>query len=295
MIKEIKKLKIGKVKTNVELKKLTTYRLEGTASIVVYPSDLDELRELIKFLREMKYKYIILGNGSNVIFKKKYNGVIIKLDKFNNIEINDFIIKAGAGVSLINLAYKASRMGLTGLEFASGIPGTLGGAIYMNAGAYESDMGYVVSEVEVLTKDLEVKTLYNKDMQFHYRTSFLKDNKDYICLSATIVLKHGNKDVIMNLIEERKKRRWMTQPLEYPSAGSVFRNPPGDAAWRLVENVGLKGFKLGNAEVSDKHANFIINRNGASGEEIKKLIEKIQKEVLKEFNIELKVEQEFIE
>lgn len=295
MIEELKKIKCGKIKTNIELKNFTSYRLEGKGLVAVFPSNVEELIVLIQYLRDNNKKFVILGNGSNVIFVGDYDGVIVKLDDFDSLEINDIVVKVGSGYNLMKLAYKLSKEGYSGLEFASGIPGTIGGAVYMNAGAYDSDMGYIVSEIEVLTPDYQVKKLYNKELQFHYRTSFLQTHKDYIVLSATIVLKHGNKDVIMDLIEERKKRRWMSQPLEYPSAGSVFRNPPNDFAGRLIEYLGYKGKALGRAEVSEKHANFIINRNGASGVEIKKLIDQIKDDVKKEFNIELKVEQEFIE
>jgi len=165
----------------------------------------------------------------------------------------------------------------------------------MNAGAYKSDMGYIVESVKVLTPQLEIKTLSNKEMDFHYRTSFLQKNKDYICLEVDIVLNKGNSHEIMELIEERKKRRLETQPLEYPSAGSVFRNPDGDFAGRLIEEVGYRGKSIGDAKVSDKHANFIINNGTATGEDVKKLINEIKDKIKEKYNIELKVEQEFVE
>ena len=165
----------------------------------------------------------------------------------------------------------------------------------MNAGAYKSDMGYIVKSVTVLTPELEIKELSNKEMEFHYRTSFLQTHPDYICLEAKIELIHGDREEIMDLIKERKKRRLETQPLEYPSAGSVFRNPEGDFAGRLVELIGYKGKKIGGAEVSKKHANFIINKGSATGKDIKILIEEIRKKVKEQTGIELKVEQEFVE
>lgn len=195
----------------------------------------------------------------------------------------------------MELAYKASRLGLTGLEFATGIPGTLGGAVYMNAGAYKSDMGYIVSEIRVLTPDLKIMTLYNKDLNFHYRTSFLKENKGYICLEAKLILKHGNKEEIKKIIEDRKQKRWLSQPLEYPCAGSVFRNPENDFAGRLIEECNLKGKIIGGAMISSKHANFIINHGNATAKDIKDLIKLAQKEVKNKFNIDLYLEQEIIE
>lgn len=164
----------------------------------------------------------------------------------------------------------------------------------MNAGAYKSDMGYVVSEVKVLTPELEVKTLYNKDLNYKYRSSFLQANPNYICLEATIVLKHGDKNVIKDVIETRRQKRLMLQPLEYPSAGSVFRNPEGDFAGRLIEECGLKGYKIGGAMVSDKHANFIINTGGATASDVKNLIMYVHDKVKDITGIDLKVEQEFV-
>ena len=215
--------------------------------------------------------------------------------ELKNLEINDNIIKVGAGYSLIKLSLKCARLGLAGLEFAAGIPGSIGGAVFMNAGAYKSDMGYIVKEVKVLTPDLEIKTLSNKEMDFHYRTSFLKKNPEYICLEATIELTKGDRDLILEVINDRKKRRIESQPLEFPSAGSVFRNPEDDYAGRIIEEIGYKGKRIGDAKVSDKHANFIINVGHAKGDDIKKLILEIREEVIKKYGIELKIEQEFVE
>lgn len=296
MIDNIKKLKVGKIIEKPKMKDYTTYKVGGYVDAIVIPDNLDNLIKLLKYLKENKLDYKILGNGSNVIFNDKpTNKIIIKLDKFDELKINDNKITVGAGYSLVKLALKLSRMGYTGLEFAAGIPGTIGGAVFMNAGAYNSDMGYIVSEIKVLTPNLEVKTLYNKDLDFHYRTSFLQKNPDFICLEATIILKKGDKTAIMDVIEDRKKRRLMSQPLEYPSAGSVFRNPEGDYAGRLIEEIGYKGKSIGGATVSMKHANFIVNNGNATGEEIKQLITEIKEKVKEKYGIELKVEQEFVE
>lgn len=295
-IENIKKFKNIRILENSDLKKYTSFKLNTVASLIVFPENVDSLIKLLKYLKESNIKYKIIGNGSNLIFINDiYDGVLIRLDSLNNIDINDTVIKVGAGYSLIKLASVACKSGLTGLEFASGIPGTVGGAVFMNAGAYKSDMGYIVSEIKVLDSNLEVKTLYNKDLNFHYRSSFLQEHRDYICLEATIVLKHGNKKDIEELMEERKQRRIMTQPLEYPSAGSVFRNPNGDFAGRLIEAVGFKNKHINDAYVSDKHANFIINKGSATGKDIKCLIDEVKKTVKKEFGIELKEEQEFVE
>lgn len=165
----------------------------------------------------------------------------------------------------------------------------------MNAGAYKSDMGYIVKSVKVLTPDFKVKELTNYDLDFHYRTSYLKNNPGYICLEAKLILGKGNPDEIIQIISDRKLRRLETQPLEYPSAGSVFRNPEGDFAGRLIEEAGLKGKINGGAMVSNKHANFVINYNNATGEEVKELIMNIKNTVKEKYNVDLKIEQEFVE
>lgn len=295
LIKELEKNKIGKIEKNVSLKKYTTFKVGGRANLIVTPKNIDKLVLLIKILKENNINFKILGNGSNLVFSDKpYKDVLIKLTELNKCEINDTIIKVGAGASLISVARKVSKEGLTGMEFATGIPGTIGGAVYMNAGAYKSDMGYIVSEIEVLTPKLEVITMYNSDLNFKYRSSFLQQNPGYICLEATIVLRKGNKSTIKALIEERKQKRLMTQPLEFPSAGSVFRNPEGDYAWRLIDVCGLKGYSLGGAEVSKKHANFIINKGNATGKDVHDLILFVKNKVKEETGVDLKIEQEFV-
>lgn len=296
MIEDLKKLKVGKIISKPLLKNYTTYKVGGEALALVIPNGVEELITLLKYVRENNIKYKIIGNGSNLIFNDKgYNGIIIKLSKFDDLKIENRLVTVGSGYNLIKLCLKVARLGLTGLEFASGIPGTIGGAVFMNAGAYKSDMGYVVKSVKVLTPDYEIKTLTNKELDFHYRTSFLQKNPDFICLEATIVLQKGKQENIMEVINERKKRRLETQPLEYPSAGSVFRNPENDFAGRLIEELGYKGKSLGGAEVSLKHANFIINKDKATGEDIKTLILEIKDKVKEKYNIDLIVEQEFVD
>lgn len=295
IIESIEKSKIGKVEKNVPLKKCTTYKAGGIAEVIVTPKSVGKLILLLKLLKENNVNFKILGNGSNLLFSDKpYKDVLIKLTELNKCEIKDTVVKVGAGASLISVAMRTAREGLTGMEFATGIPGTIGGAVYMNAGAYKSDMGYIVSEITVLTPDFEVVTMYNKELNFKYRSSFLQKNPGYICLDATIILRRGSKSVIKALIEERRQKRLMTQPLEFPSAGSVFRNPEGDYAWRLIDICGLKGYSIGGAEVSKKHANFIINKGDATGKDIHDLILYVQKKVKEETGVELKIEQEFV-
>lgn len=295
IIKQIKQLNIGKVEDNVSLNKYNTYKTGGICSCLVYPKDVGKLISLLKLLRQNKIKYKILGNGSNLLFSDdKYEGVLIKLSEFNNLEIVGNKIKVEAGYSLIKLAHIALKNSLTGLEFASGIPGTVGGAIFMNAGAYKSDMGYIVKSVKVLTPDFRIIELENKELNFHYRTSFLKTHPEFICLEAIIKLERGTKTAIEKVMKSRLKRRMETQPLNYPSAGSVFRNPEGMFAGELIENLGLKGLKKGGAMISDKHANFIINTGNATSSDIKWLIDHVKEKVKEKYHVDLKVEQEFV-
>lgn len=294
-ISEIKKLNIGKIETDVSLKKYTTYKVGGIASCIVYPKNIESLIKLMKFLKRNNIKHKMLGNGSNLIFSDKlYDGVLIKLTEFDDIEIHNNKIKVGAGYSLMKLSRIALKNSLTGLEFASGIPGTVGGAIFMNAGAYKSDMGYIVKTVKVLTPDFKVVEFENKELNFHYRSSFLKKHPDFICLEATIRLEKGDKDAIEEVMKSRLKRRKESQPLNYPSAGSVFRNPKDMFAGELIEKVGLKGMVQGGAMISEKHANFIVNFSNASSEDIRNLVLLAKKKVKDEFNVELLTEQEFV-
>ncbi len=280
---------------NISLKKLTSYKLDGVTKQLIYPDNVEELIEIIKDLREDNLKYKVIGGGSNLIFDGNYMGVLIKLDSFNNLTFDDTNVIVGAGYCLQKLAVQACKMGLSGLEFATGIPGTVGGACFNNSGAYNSDMGYIVTYVKVLTPSLEIKTLYNSDLNYHYRTSFFKDHPGYIILGAKLKLKKGNKKEIIELVTDRRKRRLESQPLDYPSAGSVFRNPEGNYAGKLIEELGFKGKRSGGAKVSEKHANFIVNTGRAKGRDIIKLINKIQEKVKEEYGIDLVLEQEIVE
>ena len=296
IIEEIKIMDIGKMEENVSLKHYTTYRAGGNARCIVYPKSIKALSTLLSYLKERNVPYKILGNGSNLLFSDKdYEGVLVRLSEFNKIKfISRKKVRVGAGYSLIKLSLLTAKKGLTGLEFASGIPGTVGGAIYMNAGAYKSDMGYVVESVKVLTPEGKAITLVNKELQFHYRSSFFQTHPGYICLEVTLNLKVGKREAIEEVIRERRQRRLESQPLEYPSAGSVFRNPPDNFAGKLIEDVGFKGMKKGGAMVSDKHANFIINYKNAKSSDIKYLIDLCHDKVLEEYGIDMKIEQEFV-
>jgi len=279
---------------NISLKKYNTYKLDVYCEYLIYPNSIEELINLLKFLREQNIKYLILGAGSNVILARSNYDVVIKLSRLNNIEIKDNIVVAEAGVSLIKLATICMNNNLNGLSFAGGIPGEVGASTAMNAGAYKEDMANIVKEVKVITPDLEIKTLTNKELQFSYRNSFLKEHKDYICIEVTLELTYLEKEKIKEIMDDRRNRRISSQPLTMPSAGSVFRNPDELSAGKLIDDIGLKGYKIGGAEISEKHANFIVNTGDATYEDILSLIEYTKSKVKENYNIDLILEQEII-
>lgn len=295
-LEEVKNANIGKIEQDVFLSNYTTYKVGGLASCIIYPKNIEKVVELVKLINKYCLKFKILGNGSNLLFSdRKYEQVLINLNNLNQLEIIENKITVGAGYSLMRLARDAMKKSLTGLEFAAGIPGTVGGAVFMNAGAYKSDMGYLVRTAKVLTPDLKIIELTNIEMDFHYRSSFFQKHPGYIILEVTLKLENGKKKAIEEVMNERKRRRVETQPLEFPSAGSVFRNPENmPAAGKLIEDVGLKGLTKGGARISPKHANFIVNIGGASADDIKSLIEFVQDTVKEHYHITLKVEQEFV-
>ena len=295
MKQEIETLDVGRIIYDVPLKDYNTYHVGGVGKALVIVEKKEALKKIIKELNQNNEKWKIIGNGSNLIFPDGfYDGILISLEKLDAMEITGTEIYVEAGYSLAKLSIKAAKASLTGLEFAGGIPGTIGGAIFMNAGAYKSDMGYLVKEVTYLDENLEEKVLKNKDCDFHYRTSYFKKHPNCVCLSTKLELKHGVKELIFSVMEDRRIRRLESQPLEYPSAGSVFRNPEGDYAGRLIESLGYKGKLYGGAMVSEKHANFIINKNNATASDIVGLIEDIQKNVKKKYGVDLKLEQEIV-
>jgi len=292
-IKFIKKSNLGDIKENVSFKDLTTYRTGGVARVVFFPSDVEALVDVLKYLKNKKIDYKILGNGSNILASDDlYNGIVIKLTSLKEMSIDEnLVLNVSAGYNFMSLANTLSKQGYTGLEFACGIPGTVGGAIYMNAGAYLKSISDLVISIDILDEDFNFKTITKEELKATYRSTIFSE-KNYICLSVKLQLKKGNKEEILEILEERKIRRNTTQPLEYPSAGSVFRNPEGDYAGRLIEELGFKGKTIGGAQISEKHANFIINKANASAKEIKELMDIASNGVKEKFNVTLKREQE---
>lgn len=288
----------GDVIENASLKTYNTYRVESTAKLLLIPNSINDLISTIKELKENNVKYIVLGNGSNIVLNdREYDGAIILLKKLNGIEIHSEMkmAYAEAGVMLPVLAKKSIEESLTGLEFAAGIPGTVGGAVCGNAGAYNSCIMDYVTSVTVLDEDLNIKVLEHEEIPYAYRTTMFEETKKYIILAAKFFLKVGDKENSLEIIADRQRRRISSQPLEYPSAGSVFRNPEGDFAGRLIESCGLKGYKIGGAQVSEKHANFIVNVDNATGADVHNLIKYVHDIVLEKTNVDLVIEQEFID
>ena len=288
----------AEVEEHATLKHLNTYRIGGTAKMLISPNSITDLINVLRLLKDNKEKFFILGNGSNIVLNnREYDGAVIRLNKLNGIEIHPELkmAYAEAGAMLPKLVTESINKSLTGLEFAAGIPGTIGGSIYGNAGAYNACILDYVTSVTVLDENLEVLTIDHEDIDYGYRTPMFKDKKNYLILGAKFFLKEGDKKSSLDIIADRRKRRVESQPLEYPSAGSVFRNPEGDFAGRLIESCNLKGYKIGGAEVSEKHANFIINSNNASSQDVYKLINYVHKTVLEKTNVDLLIEQEFID
>ena len=290
MIEELKK--VCRTETEIDLVHNNTYRIHSIGYAVVYPSNMMELKSVFSIVKKYKTKYLVLGNGSNVILPDYYVGVIIKL-KIGKCIVTGNKVYVPSWYMLNKLAINLSEKGYTGLEWATGIPGTIGGAIYGNAEAYKIPISSLIDKIMIFDGEKEIE--YSpEDMHFGYRTSILKGTNNLIILGAVLNLEKGNKEEIKSLIKDRTKRRIETQPLEYPSCGSVFRNPSDNYAGKLIEDLGLKGYRVNDAMVSKKHANFIINTGNATSKDIISIIKKIKKEVKKSYKINLIEEVEII-
>lgn len=285
------KLDIDNILYNEPMKNHTSFKLGGPADIFIEPKDMPELVRAIKSLREQGVSYYIIGNGSNLLVSDKgLRGAVVKIgENFGSVSFNDDVIIAESGILLSTLSKMAAREGLTGMEFASGIPGTLGGAVTMNAGAYGGEMKDIVEWVEVLDKDLNLKRLNNAEMKFMYRKSIIEPGK-HIVMRCCIRLKKGNPDEINVKMAELSEKRKSKQPLHLPSAGSTFKRPEGYFAGKLIEDAGLKGFSIGGAQVSPIHCGFVVNNGDAAAKDVYDLIRHVQKTVFEKFNVMLEPE-----
>lgn len=280
-----------------ELMKLhTTFRIGGPADLFVIPPDVSSLKEAVDCCKAFNIPWMIIGNGSNLLVGDKgIRGVVFQIFQtmddvhFQPAENGDYFVTAGAGILLSKLSRLIARQGLRGFEFASGIPGTFGGAVTMNAGAYGGEMKTLIESVKVLTRDGEIKTLGQDKLELGYRTSIIQKEK-MIVLEATLKLSQGNKEEIEAYIDELTARRKEKQPLEYPSAGSTFKRPEGYFAGKLIQDSGLKGYCVGGAQVSTKHSGFVINTGEATASDVLGLIRHIQKTVKEHFGVRMEPE-----
>ena len=271
------------------MKKHTSFKIGGPADFFIIIESVEELKAVLKFAKELDIPVTCIGNGSNLLIKDNgIRGLTIKLD-FKDLTINEDEIEAGAGVPIPVLARKAYENGLSGLEFASGIPGTLGGAIKINAGAYGGEFKDVVDFTTYLDNNLQVHTVSNEDQNFSYRNSRF-NNTDDIIISAKMKLKKENKDIIKAKMDELSAKRKDKQPINFPNAGSVFKRKNEYIAAEVIDKCGLKGYNIGDAYISDLHAGFIVNKGNATAQDVIQLIEYIKNTVHEKYNINLELE-----
>lgn len=279
------------VLANEPMNRHTTFRIGGPADLFVMPASTEEIREIIGLCRTESVPYYVIGNGSNLLVGDKgYRGVIIQIYKrMNQIQVENEKICAQAGALLSRTASAACEASLTGMEFASGIPGTVGGALRMNAGAYGGEMKQIVESAKVLTTEGEILNLSLEELGLGYRTSVISKN-DYVALGAVLSLRQGNRDEIRGRMEELKEKRVEKQPLEYGSAGSTFKRPEGYFAGKLIQDAGLCGYRVGDAQVSEKHCGFVINRGNATAADVLRLMQDVAERVQEKFGVRLEPE-----
>lgn len=282
----------SQIKFDEPMSNHTTLKVGGKADALVLPKDIADVKKVIKYAKENNIPVTVIGNGSKLlVLDGGIRGIVIKFgSKFSDYQIVGEYITVKAGMPVPRLAIIAKDNSLSGLEFSAGIPGNLGGAVYMNAGAYGSEMSNVICEVTFLDENLEVKTLSKDKLQFGYRTSFFKQNVGNIILSAKLKLTKGNKEEIAAKMKENNNSRKTKQPLEYPNAGSTFKRPEGYFVGKLIDEAGLKGTRIGGAEVSTKHSGFIVNVEHATAKDVKDLIEYVKEEIFKKNNVKLEEE-----
>lgn len=278
----------GQVRYDEPMSVHTSFRIGGPADALVVPADLEDLRKVLRMAREENTPLNVIGNGSNLLVRDKgIRGIVLKLgNSLKRWEQKGDAFVFESGVSLAQCCRIIGDAGYTGMEFAVGIPGSLGGAVYMNAGAYDGEMKDTVVSVQVMTRDGDIKTLCSEDLQFAYRHSALQTS-DVIVLEVMLQVKQGDKAAILAKMDDFSQRRVIKQPLDMPSAGSTFKRPEGRFVGQMVEEAGLKGFRIGGAEVSVKHAGFIVNADNATAADVLQLIEFIKKKIFDDYNIVL--------
>ena len=270
----------------------TTMQVGGIAPVVAFVRNAQELITAVREAKNNGVKYAIIGNGSNSIFSDNgFDGLVIVTTEMKKFSVDDTVIKADCGASLTRLAVTAQRASLTGLEFAYGIPGSIGGGVYMNAGAFDQSLSdVVVSSICYDVQNDSIRKIDREEHAFRYRESIYTNNPNYIILAVMMELKKGKMEDIVGKMNENIRARKEKQPLEFPSAGSVFKRPVGFYAGELIEKSGLKGFRIGGAEVSEKHAGFIINRGGATADDVMRLISHVKTTVFLNYSVKLECE-----
>lgn len=284
-----------RILTNEPMSRHTTFRVGGEAECVVLIENEEEILKLVPYFNQVEQDYFILGNGSNLLVGDKgYRGVVLKLGNgMNKITVEENRIRVQAGALLSQTAAAARDAGLSGLEFAAGIPGSVGGGIVMNAGAYDGEMKQITESVRVMDKEGKILILDNDTMEFGYRTSVIR-NRSFIVLEVVLCLRKGSKEEIQARMDELMASRQSKQPLNYPSAGSTFKRPKGYYAGKLIMDAGMRGYRIGGAQVSDKHCGFIINAGNATAADVKEVIEEVQEKVKERCQVRLEPEVVFL-
>ena len=278
---------INDIKIDEKLSEYVNFKVGGPADILLIPNSKEQVIKSIKICKENNIPFYLIGNGSNILVRDGgFRGVVLSLKNVKNIYVDGEKIEAECGVMLKEVSDKAIENSLTGFEFACGIPGTIGGAVFMNAGAYDGEISKVIESAEVIDENCNIIRLSREELDFGYRSSLVM-NKGYTVLSAVFKLEKGQVKTIKELIEDLTNKRESKQPLEYPSAGSTFKRPTGYFAGKLIQDAGLKGYSIGGAAVSEKHSGFVINKGNATAKDITDLIKHIQDEVKKQFGVDL--------
>ncbi|MFJ8244072.1 UDP-N-acetylmuramate dehydrogenase [Peribacillus asahii] len=296
IVQQLRDLQVGKVLVNEPLANHTTMKMGGPADLFIEPSSIENLEKTMKIIRENNVPWRAIGRGSNLLVSDAgIEGALIKLGKgLDHLEINESEIRVGAGYSLVSLSVQISKKGLAGLEFASGIPGSVGGSVYMNAGAHGSDMSEILEKAYVLFADGTLAWLSKEEMEFSYRTSILQKKRPGIVLEAIFQLTPGNREEIVAKMQSNKNYRKETQPYNLPCAGSIFRNPLPHYAGQLVQEAGLKGYSIGGAQISPMHGNFIVNTGNGKAADVLALIQYVKDTVFKQYGIMMETEVEII-
>lgn len=296
LLTELQNLNIGKVKINEPLAQHTTMKIGGPADLFIEPSSVENVSIVMNVIKQKKLPWRAIGRGSNLLVADNgIEGAVIKLGSgLNHLTINGSMIIVGGGHSLVSLSTMISKKGLSGLEFASGIPGSVGGAVYMNAGAHGSDISKILTRAHILFEDGTLEWLSNEEMEFTYRTSILQNERPGIVLEAEFKLEVGDQTSIVAQMQKNKDYRKETQPWNFPCAGSIFRNPLPQYAGRLIEEAGLKGFSIGGAKISEMHGNFIVNAGNATADDVLKLIQHVKDTINQKYGIKMETEVEII-